>query len=281
MRRLITRLARLGVVTLSLSATAGLAELAAAAEFRIQTSLYMGGAKDPASKNLTLFKDDVVYDYIESPQEVTMFDPRRGRFVLFDVERRLRTEIPTKDVARNLQELRVHLANQKDNPVAKFFQAPQFDTALAPETDELVLSSPLLTYRVTTLPVDDSAALMTYIRFANAYAQLNAVTKPGSMPPFPRMAMNEILKSRGVIPAKLEFTFSNPAKLAANKSVTLKSVHNVQWRLFADDNKQIAETGKHLVTFKLVPPKEYLQLTNEAPDQNQQAQRQPVGKKQR
>ncbi|MBL9123311.1 MAG: hypothetical protein JNG90_06730 [Planctomycetaceae bacterium] len=278
MRTHLIRLARCGVVTLGLVSLDLVAldlgaERSRGAEFRIQTSVFMGNEKTPASSNLTLFTNDVVYDYIAEPQEVTVFDPRRGRFVLLDVERQIRTQIPTKDVARNMQELRVHLANTKNNAIAAFFSNPQFESNIDPDTKELVLTSPIFTYRVTPLPVEDSTVLQTYVRFANSYAQLNQVTKPASPPPFPRMAVNEILKGRGVIPAKIVFTASNPAKLAANKSVTLKSVHAVQWKLFADDRKQIEETGRQLVTFREVPPEEYLRLTNGADQPNQQAAR--------
>lgn len=275
MRTCFQRPAWFGAAVLTLAAGVGAPDRVAGGEFRIQTRLYMGNEKEPASENITLFKDDVVYDYSASPQstlEVTMFDPRRGRFVLLDIERRLRTQIPTKEVANHIQQLRAKMATQNENKMFQFFQNPQFKAAVDPETDELTFDSPYLTYRIVPLAVKDEQVLRTYIQFANWYAQLNSVIMPGSTPPFPRLAINSALQSRGVMPTRLTFTAKNLEPLAANKSITIRSVHEVEWKLFADDQRQIEETGRQLVTFQEVSPTEYLRLTSGQPEA-QQAQR--------
>lgn len=244
------------------------------AEFRIETRVYMANEKEPASENLTLFRDGVVYDYIVTPREVTVFDPDRGRrFVLLDLDRKLRTTIPTNVVADYIQGIRQRMAQLADDEVQRFFQNPRFEVAVDPDTRRLSLDSPYLHYRLATVAAKSDEVLRAYIRFANAYAQLNTVTKPGSTPPFPRMAVNDELERRGLIPTEIEFTATNPSKLAGARSVTLRSVHGIDWRLFAEDLKRIDETKQQLVAFKHVSPQEYLQLSNSPLAPPQQAQK--------
>lgn len=253
--------------------------LAHAADFRIHTRVFMGNEKKPASENTTLFKDGVVYDYIAEPNEVTIFDPRRGRFVVLDVDRRLRAEIPTKDVAGRIQQLRELMAQQNNNEVAVFFQKPVFERSVDPQTKELVFDSQYLKYRIEPLRPKSDEILRSYIQFANWYAQLNAVTKPGSTPPFPRMVINDHLQAQGVIPARVEFTAVNNNRVAAVRSVTLHSDHEVQWKLFGEDLRRIEETGRQLVSFKKVSPSDYLQIDGQLSGKPVQASRPQLGAK--
>jgi hypothetical protein len=168
------------------------------------------------------------------------------------------------------------MGQQNDNEVARFFQNPVFKINEDPDTGELVFDSQLLQYRITTMPAKSDDLLHTYIQFANWYAQLNSVTKPGSTPPFPRMAVNDNLQARGLIPTEIEFTATNPARIAATRSITLRSVHDVEWKLFGEDLRRIEETGRQMAAFAEVTPQKYLQPA-EGPGGQAQNAGKPLG----
>jgi hypothetical protein len=61
-------------------------------------------------------------------------------------------------------------------------------------------------------------------------------------------------------------------RAAGARSITVRSVHDIEWKLFAEDNQRIRETQQQLVAFKKVAPKEYLTLVN-TPLEPQQARK--------
>ena len=56
--------------------------------FRIETKIFAGEEKEPASKTTTLFQDGVVYDFLEKPQQTAVFRKAAGqkpaRFILMN-----------------------------------------------------------------------------------------------------------------------------------------------------------------------------------------------------
>ena len=53
----------------------GFARPAPGDDFRIETKVYAGKGKEPASRNTTLFRAGFVYDYLSDDGQVVVFDP--------------------------------------------------------------------------------------------------------------------------------------------------------------------------------------------------------------
>jgi hypothetical protein len=223
------------------------------ADFRIETKVYNGKGKAPVSLNTSLFEAGFVYDYLflagheSNPYQVAVFDQARGRFVLIDPARKIKAEVKTEDV-RLFTEKWQSVAEKSSRPFMKFAAEPEFDVTFS-EDGELSLSSDFITYRLQTVPAGATEGALQYREFSDWYARFNAMATPGSTPPFPRMAVNEELAKRSLIPTEVQLTI--PAA-SGTKAVSLRSEHFVSWRLLPKDHKRIAETGHQLATFKLV-----------------------------
>ena len=220
---------------------------AAAEDFRIETRVFVGRSKTAASENLTLFQSGYVYDYLSGPDRVAVFDKPHGRFILLDPARELKAEVKTDDVMVFAKKLR-DLAAKNSSAFMKFAAEPDFETKFA-QDGALTLSSRYLTYRLKTEPAPTPEAADQYHDFSNWYARFNAMTNPGSTPPFPRLVVNAELASRGLVPTEVHLTISNQSGLG-NRGATMRTEHHVSWRLLESDVAKIAETANQLAAFK-------------------------------
>src|SRR5882724_2304530 len=102
---------------------------AAADDFRIESKIFVGKESEPSSENLTLFRGGQVYDFLTKPSETTVFDKPRGRVILLDPARKVRTEIKADKLLAFSEELKVWAARQSD-PFLKFAADPRFEQKL-------------------------------------------------------------------------------------------------------------------------------------------------------
>ena len=219
-------------------------------DFRIETKVYAGKAKKAVSQNTTLFRAGYVYDYLSNSdrlERVAVFDQPHGRFILLDPERKLKAEVATDDVLLFATKLHA-VATKSSNAFTKFAADPDFAVTFS-EEGELTLASPQITYRLQTVPAGSPEAAQQYREFCDGYARFNTMANPGSPSPFARLAVNEQLAQRGLVPGEVQLTI--PAQSGA-KAVSLRSEHIVSWRILPRDDAKIAETAKQLVTFKKV-----------------------------
>jgi hypothetical protein len=228
---------------------------AQAEEFRVQTQVFAEDETSPVSESLTLFRGGVVYDFLlTGPEQIAIFKTsageNRGRFILLDVDRRLRTELTTEDVLGFLTDLRSAAAMQ-DDPLLEFTSAPQFQEQFDTASGELVLASDVLTYRVATQPAKNAQVLADYRGYCDWYARLNAMTNVGSLPPFARLELNGALARHGVVAKEVALTI--PSRRGYQKQdLALRAVHRIDWRLSKDDQDRINRIDQQLVTFKRV-----------------------------
>jgi hypothetical protein len=220
----------------------------AAEDFRIETKVFVGRSKTPASENLTLFQSGTVYDYLSGPDRIAVFDKPRGRFILLDPVRELKFEVKTDDVMVFAKKLR-ELAAKNSSAFMKFAAQPEFETKLS-QDGELRLSSKYLTYRLKTEPAPSPEAADQYHDFSDWYARFNAMTNPHSTPPFPRLAVNAELADRGLVPTEVHLSVSGQGGLGG-RSETMRTEHHVSWRLLESDLEKIAETANQLAAFKV------------------------------
>ena len=62
-------------------------EAAQAADFRVDNAVYAEGQTQPQSHGVTIFHDGLVYDFLDEPAEVIVFDQAYRRFILLDISR--------------------------------------------------------------------------------------------------------------------------------------------------------------------------------------------------
>jgi hypothetical protein len=258
MRRATFLLVVFSITSLSVFFRSGPASAAEA--FRIETKIYTGDPKDkkiePISKTTTLFKDGIVYDFLENPEQTAVFRKatggKPGRFILMNDKERAQTEVSTDKLANAMKDLRKWALNQKA-PFLKFAANPRFDETFDRDTGKLVLTSPLETYTVDTSPASQHQDSMTdYHEFLDWYTQLNTLlTSP--VPPDPRLKLNGALMRHRVVPTKVELKRTGEDLVWAD--------HDFTWRLSQQDLQRIEDVQSGLTAYKQVENKEFLQMS--------------------
>jgi hypothetical protein len=250
----LTALAFAAALAVALSSL--IASRAAADDFRIETKVFVGKETEPASQDLALFRGEQVYDFLDKPKEITVFDKPRSRVILLDPARRVKTEVTMERLMAFSDELRTWCGKQSD-PLLKFAAEPSFDQSLDSASGEMVFTSPFLTYRVATVKAGTDEIARQYLEFSDSYARLNAMTNPGSTPPFPRLKIDEALFLSHGVPEKVQLTTPSRARFGGKPTV-VRSEHNVNWRLLESDQQKIQEAEEFLVTFTQLPLERYL-----------------------
>lgn len=232
-------------------ATAGQAH-----DFRVDSSVFVADQQEPVTQSVTLFHAGVVYDFIRRPAELMIYDPRAELFTLLDPQRRVRTALRKDDLAAFCQQLRRWAENQRD-PAVRFSANPQFQVQFDEARGTLSASSAWLSYRVVGRVTDEHEMLRQYNQFADGSAQINALLNPGSRLPFPRLALNQHLAQRAILPEQVELTISSSGNNAP-KHITLRSEHRWNRTLGEADLARIRDVRQWLVDFKPVPLSQYL-----------------------
>ena len=245
---------------LTLLATAMIAAAAGGQDFRVDNELFIGKEREPAVETLTIFTDGLVYDFVlTEPREVVILDAQRSRFSLLDESRQVRTVLSTQELMDFTLALETHAVQAKD-PLFSFAAKPQFQTTekvtgdAAQQTIELKLSGKPIEYVVQAHRVERPDAAKIYRHFADWYARLNA-SRPGNLPAGARLALNEELGRRDLLPLEVVRTVT-PANPLARK-VEIKSRHLVNWTLSGEDRRRIERASDNLATFRAVSYDEY------------------------
>lgn len=246
----------LGVV-LSLGTTS--ADLVQAAEFRIETRVYRGDDADPLNSTTTLFRDGRVYDIPRTPIgpcDVTVFDPRNGRFILLDTKRKLKTELQMSliDEYVDLQRAR---ARKGDSPFLQFLADPEFEESYDEPNQQVELESAFMTYKLTTQEVASPEAMQQYGDFADGFTKLTPVLEIAAPPPFARLVVNQALRERNLIPDRVEMTARPDGEVGSKQEFKLRSEHDVAWKLLGEDRTKIDQIVNQIGTYKAVQLDEF------------------------
>jgi len=219
-----------------------LASLVARGEdFRVATRVFVGDNPRPASKNLTLFADEIVYDFMETaPGETTVFNAATGQFDMLDPARKVRTTMATDQLLRFTAALKVRIGeNERIDPLVRFAAHPRFTSTYDNARKQLVLQSPLMTYRTSGVAASDER-VGKYHRFCDWFGQLNA-TRPGALPPFARMRLNQELATQNLVPQ--ETTLTIVTRRAGDRTTVLRSRHEFA-RTISDADKQRMDAAR-------------------------------------
>lgn len=245
----------IGVFLLALAGMAGAFAFAAAEDFRVDNAVYVGESTEPASESTTIFHKDVVYDCLKSPAETVVFDKAADQFILLDLKQQTKSELTIRQLIALVDRLQMRASKSKD-PITKFLARPEFQDASSESAGELVLTSPLVTYRVTLAPEGSPSVVEQYHEFCDNYARLNTVLAPGSRPPFGRLVVNAALAQRRSTASKVELTImSDQGK--ESQPTTIRSEHRVVRPLEPADLARVARIRESLDRLKLVSFDEY------------------------
>lgn len=246
----------------SVALLAGAATLSAEGlQFRVDTEIFKNDEKKPILEQLTIFADDgTVYDFIlTSPPEVTVFDPRHGRFTLLDETRKVKAVVKTQELLDFTLDLQKHAAQQR-NALFAFCATPHFDTLTADierqgqSMTELRLVGKPMSYTVLGVKPPEADAVKAYRHFTDWCARLNS-TRGGNLPSGARLELNRELADRGLLP--FEIVRKIPATLPLGKDFDLKSEHRVNWALCGEDQKKIERAGDMMAKFEMVSYVDY------------------------
>ncbi len=230
-----------------------------AGEFRCDTEIFVGHEKKPVQESLTIFAESVVYDFLlTKPEEITVYDLPHGRITLLDKSRKSRTTIAVDDL------LRFTAAYKTAKPESELFAfcvQPNYEESEVEA--RIVLQSKPITYRVATAKPKQSGAEKRYREFADWSARLNAM-RPGNLPPFARMEVNQVLAAHAALPEEVERTITT-VHLTGRKHEVIRSRHNYNWTLSAQDHQKIEAVGNYLSEYSLVSVEDYLQLEKTSP----------------
>ncbi|MCO6043739.1 hypothetical protein NG895_07450 [Aeoliella sp. ICT_H6.2] len=222
-------------------------------DFRIETKVYRGDEELPITQNTTLFQNGVIYDFVESTGRVAIYRHQRGetpgQFVLIDPVRSVKTDITIDRMDSAIEKLRAWSRTQRD-PLLVFAADPKFDQLYDEETGVLTLESPSMTYRLATVPVERTEAWKDLRNYFDGYAKLNCILA-SSMPPMPRLAVNDALEKRNAVPVEVNL------KISDDEDQQLRAEHLFTWMLSKDDRARITLVGEQIVNFRDISNKEF------------------------
>lgn len=235
-----------------------------AQEFRITSEVYVGDSKTALTNNLTLFSDQLICDFLMSdevnprPLEVAIYDLRQKRFVLLDMNRKVRTEISDLQ----LDKLVDNLAQETQaNERSKFLIADNFTDETDWANNSLRLKSDNMEYYFQGNQPQEPAMLPQYFSFLDNFTRLNA-TDPQKLPPFPRMKLNQRIKQLGWVPNEIQVTLK--ANEFFRETVEARSKHTLTPGLTSRDKELIAHAKRDWQSFPAQELPEFRQVRTDS-----------------
>lgn len=221
----------------------------AAQEFRVMTriqDLASPSANDePISTSTTLFHAGRVYDYVAPAGELIVIDHANRTMTLLDMQQRVATTVAFDEIMRLLKLSRSasesYLRELADEPggresaaLLRFHLDPEFDERFETETKQLELLSKHVVYRATCSEGVDPSHLKAYLQYADWVARLNHVLNPHAPFPAARLALDEALRERSLLPVEVELELHAMGTVHA-----FRAVHRVHWELDSNDRRRI------------------------------------------
>jgi hypothetical protein len=208
--------------------------------FRVETDVFFGDQKAPEQQTKTLFSGGVAYDIsFNDPNQITMIDPQRDRIILMDKARKIQTRIDLKQLHEFID------AARKQAQASQLGAYIDSDDKVEVADDGIGVGDGVLHYHATLQQPRDGQMAMQYAKVADALAMLNGWRS--GVPPFARLRLNQAVAEQKSLPE--EITRTSGTEKQAN---IVRCWLHTNWRLSRDDEEQIAEIGKLLVTLETV-----------------------------
>lgn len=224
--------------------------------FRVESEIFVDGAKEPVARSLTLFRDGVAWDFLAaSPAakpdepggaagdqlgEIVLHDPARERIILVDPRRNVKTRID----AIRLERLSVSLASwarKSEDRLVRWSGGPDFGEGMKETKERLELVGPRVRYDVELAAAPSPEIARRYRRFADTAILLKALVHPGGLPPFPRLAINRRLEAADALPATVALEIDARGFPRTARADRVKCVHRFHPRLLTSDLERIEE----------------------------------------
>ena len=191
---------------------------------RVETQVYdvtptgQGTQKQLLSSSLSLFHSGRVYDYVESADEIIIYEPTARRFTILNPTRGMLTTIDFDEI-RHLLESRkpktqqyIRELSQLGTPDAKrtiqrleFQSAPHFTVSHNRPQNVIALDSRAWKYRVGTRQWQDPDQVQGYLEYCDWTARLNHIVHPSGMSPEPRLKLNaELRRLDNIMPVSVQ-----------------------------------------------------------------------------
>lgn len=251
-------------------------------QLRIDTQLFVNGQKQ-RHKPRSLFDDGKVYDYLNGPGEVTIFEPAEKRFTLLHRSKGLACRVSLLEIERHLEQLRrealeaVRQAEEQPTEsslrlarLVRWGWQPTFQEIYDPQLRQLKLKSPYVVYSIRGVPMERfhgasreqaaeatdgvAAALRSYWDW---YARLNARLNGGALPPAARLEVNDRLVAYRLVPEEVEL------QLLFGQPTTVRAAHKTSAGLRPEDHDRLEDTRRSLSAARIVSLEEYLRATSE------------------
>ncbi len=238
----------------------GLTTAGMAADFVVESRTFEGDQDTPLTRNQTVFQGERVYDFVQEGDEITLLDTARGRFVLMDRRRQVKTELTTDQVLQYTQHIQRWAAGKEDL-LLQFYADPHFEV-VEEGPDRLKLHAAPLSYEVRGVTAAGDV-VSRYRQFCDWYARFNSAVSPGSQLPFPRLVLNSHLARRQLVPAQVQLTLAASPRFGG-KPVRLRSEHTLRSEVTTTELRQIDQANRLLVTLRSVPLTEYRDVARTA-----------------
>ncbi len=229
--------------------------------FRINNKVFVGKETSPTSQSCTMFYSGRVYDFMTNPEETIIFDAEMKRFLIISSQTKTQCSITLEEVD-SFEQMMKDAAEKVKDEFIKSCLKPAFEITQDSKTDEWVYTAPRLVYRIKASAEPAPGMAAAYAEFANKYALLNVILMPQTMPPFARMAVNNDLAKKGLLPEKIEITIQpqiKPLSLNFGKE-KIHTTHNFVQGLGDGDLTRIRKAGENFGRFKPVSFDKYQKL---------------------
>ena len=254
------------------------ASIAAAQDFHVDTHVFDLKAPAKAGKPLSvgaaesLFHAGKVYDHNRGLHEMTIYEPALERFVIVDTSRNVKTTIPFDEIADHLvvdrASAQAYLADAEKHGLPpdriaffKFQLKPDFQVKFTPhpQSPTLVLTSPLVEYHVECAAQANPQVVEAYLDYADWAARLSFITRRQAMLPDVRLAVNQELRRRKLLPVKV--TLHTHTKVP--KAIHYRAEHKFEWELNNYDKSSISHWDEKAMatTTKSVPWEKFFEQT--------------------
>jgi hypothetical protein len=221
-------------------------------DFRVETTVSVGKLD---FQFLTLFRGTTAFDFVLPDGEVSIYDFPRQRVILVNLAKQERTIVSLDDL-RDFCELLKTRAKERGKD--DFFATPEYE--VDPEAElPLKSATSVLAYAAQGIAPPSQNEVSIYKDFCDQAAML-ACMKPGGIPPFVRLRLNEGLMEDGLVPAQVRRAIMR-RNLVRNKVETVTAKHRYNWTLSATDRERIASVTADMASYKTVPMNRYFEAT--------------------
>ena len=197
------------------------------------------------ARSLTLFHAGKVYDYLDSVQEVTIYEPHLRRITILDEQRQLATEISLEQVRHFLQlaeqQARERIESGVGTPSAQspalrllqFQLSPRFEPIVDSRTQAITLTGDAFRYDAQGFTPTNPEVIEAYLGYADVAAMLNSLLHPQTFLPGPRLELNRQLRAEKWLPQTVRL------RVDMRPPLDLYVEHGWTWTLATKDRQQI------------------------------------------